>query len=86
VVKVPQLEVGAWVGLSIAAVLVTLAQLIMTKAYQHMTVAKGSSLQMLLPVFAGIGGFLWFGESFHPLGLIGAGVTLFATWRVMMAR
>jgi drug/metabolite transporter (DMT)-like permease len=86
VAKVPQLPAGAWVGLSVAAVIVTVAQLIMTKAYQTMTVAKGSSLQMLLPVFTGIGGFLCFGENFHAVGLLGAGLTLFATWRVIMTR
>lgn len=85
-VKLPQLPLNAWIGLSIGAVIVAQAQLVMTRAYQTMTVAKGSSIQMLLPILTGLGGFLCLGEAFHPIGLIGGGLTLIATWRVMVSR
>jgi drug/metabolite transporter (DMT)-like permease len=85
-VKLPALPLNAWIGLSVGAIIVAQAQLVMTRAYQTMTVAKGSSIQMLLPVFTGIGGFLCLGETFHPVGLLGGGLTLLATWRVMVSR
>jgi drug/metabolite transporter (DMT)-like permease len=84
--KLPQLSGTVWIGLTAAAAIVAIAQLFMTKAYQAMTVSKGSSIQMLLPILTGIGGFLCFGESFHPVELLGAGLTLFATWRVTASR
>jgi drug/metabolite transporter (DMT)-like permease len=82
--KIPALPTAAWAGLALGAVVVTVAQLIMTQAYQNMSVSRGSSLQMLLPITTGVGGFFFFGESFHLLELVGAGVTLFATWRVVI--
>ena len=82
-VKIPALPPSAWIGLTLGAVIVTVAQLIMTRAYQFMTVSRGSSLQMLLPLATAVGGFFFFGETFHPLEIAGALVTLFATWRVV---
>ncbi|MEO5713320.1 MAG: DMT family transporter [Luteolibacter sp.] len=76
----------AWWGLAGAAVIVTAAQLIMTRAYQFMSVSRGSSLQMLLPLVTALGGFLCFGESFHPVEIAGALLTIFATWRVVTGR
>ena len=76
----------AWAGLAAGAVIVTIAQLIMTQAYQFMSVSRGSSLQMLLPLATAVGGFVFFGESFHPLEIAGALLTLFATWRVVASR
>ncbi len=86
VVKLPTLPVSAWLGLTLAAVIVTVAQLIMTRAYQSMSVSRGSSLQTLLPLVTAVGGFICFNESFHPLEITGALVTLFATWRVLSSR
>ncbi len=85
-VKVPQLPAAAWLGLTAAAIIVAIAQLQMTRAYQTMSVAKGSSIQMLLPVTTGIGGFFLTGETFHPLEILGAALTLLATWRVVLGR
>ena len=68
------------------AVIVTVAQLIMTRAYQFMSVSRGSSLQMLLPLATAVGGFVFFGETFHPVEIAGALLTLFATWRVVVSR
>ncbi len=84
-VKVPALPTSAWLGLAVGAVIVTIAQLIMTQAYQFMSVSRGSSLQMLLPIVTAVGGFFLFGEAFHPLEIAGAMLTLFATWRVVVS-
>lgn len=76
----------AWWGLAAGAVIVTGAQLVMTRAYQFMSVSRGSALQMLLPIVTALGGFAFFGESFHAVEIGGALLTLFATWRVVVAR
>lgn len=83
--KVPALPGNAWFYLVGGAVIVTLAQLIMTRAYQFMSVSRGSSLQMLLPVATACGGYLFFGEVFHAVEIAGAMLTLVATWRVVMS-
>jgi drug/metabolite transporter (DMT)-like permease len=83
VTKIPALPTVACAGLILGAMIVTVAQLIMTKAYQSMSVSRGSSLQMLLPLITAAGGFLFFGETFHPVELAGAALALFATWRVV---
>jgi drug/metabolite transporter (DMT)-like permease len=86
VMKLPQLPPVAWGGLIMAAIVVAIAQLEMTRAYQVMSVARGSSIQMLLPVFTGIGGFLCFGETFHITEILGAMLTLLATWRIVAGK
>jgi drug/metabolite transporter (DMT)-like permease len=73
----------AWWGLAGGAVIVTFAQLIMTQAYQFMSVSRGSALQMLLPIVTAVGGFAFFGESFHAMEIAGGLLTLVATWRVV---
>ncbi len=85
-VKLPQLPPSVWLWLTVGAVIVTVAQLIMTRAYQFMSVSRGSSLQMLLPLATAVGGFVFFGESFHPVEIAGALLTLVATWRVVVSR
>ncbi|MEO5917210.1 MAG: DMT family transporter [Luteolibacter sp.] len=84
--KLPGLPVSAWCGLAAGAVIVTFAQLVMTRAYQFMSVSRGSSLQMLLPLTTAVGGYAFFGESFHPVEIAGALLTLLATWRVVVSR
>ncbi len=84
--RLPDLHFPAWAGLAFAAVLVTIAQLVMTQAYQTLSVSRGSSLQMLLPLTTAAGGYALFGETFHPLEIAGALLTLFATWRVVVSR
>ncbi len=86
VVKLPVLPTGAWLGLTAGAVIVTVAQLIMTRAYQFMSVSRGSSIQMLLPLATAVGGFVFFGETFHALEIAGGLLTLLATWRVVSGR
>lgn len=84
--RLPELPSAAWAGLALAAVVVAAGQLTMTRAYHRMSVVKGSAIQMLLPIVTGIGGFLCFGETFTPVELLGAALTLFATWRVTLSR
>ena len=86
VMKLPQLPPIAWGGLMLAAIVVAIAQLEMTRAYQVMSVARGSSIQMLLPIVTGIGGFLCFGETFHTTEILGAMLTLLATWCVVAGK
>lgn len=80
--KVPELPFAGWGLLALGAVIVTFAQLIMTSAYQRLSIAQGASLQMTLPVFTAAGAYLFFGETFKAHELLGAVVTLVAIWRV----
>lgn len=80
--KLPELPMAGWAFLAAGAFVVTFGQLIMTSAYQRLSIAHGSSLQMALPVFTAVGAFLFFGEKFQVHELAGALVTLFAIWRV----
>ncbi len=80
--KVPELPFAGWGLLTLGAVVVTFAQLIMTSAYQRLSIARGASLQMTLPLFTAAGAFLFFGETFESHELVGAVVTLVAIWRV----
>lgn len=84
--KLPELPTSAWVGLILASVIVTIAQLVMTRAYQFMSVSRGSSLQMLLPLMTAAGSYAIFGETFHWMEITGALLTLFATWRIVSSR
>ncbi len=85
-VRLPTMDWTACVGLVVAAIIVTVAQLVMTRAYQFMSVSRGSSLQMLLPIVTAVGGHFLFGETFHIPEITGALLTLFATWRVVVSR
>jgi drug/metabolite transporter (DMT)-like permease len=80
--KLPELPPAGWGFLAAGAFVVTFGQLIMTSAYQRLSIAHGSSLQMALPVVTAAGGFLFFGEKFQAHELSGAVITLFAIWRV----
>jgi drug/metabolite transporter (DMT)-like permease len=84
--KLPELSWAAWGFLAAAAFVVTFGQLYMTSAYQRLSIAHGSSLQMTLPVVTAFGAFLLFGETFQAYELAGALVTLFAIWRVAVGR
>lgn len=80
-----QLPTSAILLMALAAVLVAIAQLAMTHAYRSLSVARGSSIQMLLPLVTALGGWWLFGERFSPLELGGAALTLFATTRILAA-
>lgn len=80
--KVAQLPFEGWGLLALGAAVVTFAQLIMTSAYQRLSIAKGASIQMTLPVFTAVGAHFFFGETFEMHELVGAVITLTAIWRV----
>lgn len=76
---------GVWL-LALGAVVVTFGQLIMTSAYQRLSIAQGSSLQMTLPIFTAVGAYFLFGEKFETHELVAAVVVLVAIWRVAARR
>jgi drug/metabolite transporter (DMT)-like permease len=76
---------GVWL-LALGAVVVTFGQLIMTSAYQRLSIAQGSSLQMTLPIFTAAGAYFLFGEKFETHELAAAVVVLVAIWRVAARR
>lgn len=67
----------------LAAAIVAIGQLAMTHAYRTLSVARGSSIQMLLPITTAIGGFFFFNERFSAIELLGAALTLLATWQII---
>lgn len=83
---VPTLPTPAIALLALAGVLVAGGQLALTHAFRTLSVARGSSIQMLLPIATALGGFLFFGERFTPTELAGAALTLLATWRILGER
>ena len=67
----------------LAGAVVCAAQLLMTHGYRNLSVARGSSIQMLVPILTAIGGWFFFGERFPATGILGAALTLIATWQVV---
>lgn len=78
--KVWDLSWTAHGGLVLAAVCVAVAQIAMTYGFQLLSVARGSSIQMLMPVVTALGAMLCFGERLSLLEVVGGAVTLGATW------
>lgn len=81
-----QLPAAAMVALVAASLLVTAGQLALTRSFRDLSVAKGSSIQMLLPVATALGGAAFFGERYVGTEIAGALVTLVATWAVVASR
>jgi drug/metabolite transporter (DMT)-like permease len=79
------LPVLGMAALVIAAIVAAIGQLAMTHAYRELSVARGSAIQMLLPIITAAGGFMFFGERFNFVEIAGAAATLFATWQVVLA-
>lgn len=77
-----ELPMTATILLLLIGFLAAGGQLTMTFAYRHLDVSTGSSFQMLLPIITAMGSGLLFGERFGPIEMIGAAITLFATWRI----
>ncbi|MEN8693678.1 MAG: DMT family transporter [Akkermansiaceae bacterium] len=77
-----QLSMSATVLLLSIGLLAAGGQLTMTFAYRHLEVSRGSSLQMVLPLVVALGSFALFGEFFGLIELIGAAITLGATWMI----
>ena len=82
----PSLPVDAGIWLLAAGGIVTFGQLFMTYAYRHLEVSTGASIQMLLPICTAAGGYFLFQETFTAIELLGASLTLLATWQVMQSR
>jgi drug/metabolite transporter (DMT)-like permease len=76
----------AWALLVASALCAGAGQLTMTRAYRELTVARGSLLQMLVPLGIAAGGVLFFGEHFQPHELIGAALILAGTVLTMLRR
>ena len=72
--------------LSVAAALVTGGQLALTQAFRTLSVARGSAIQMVLPIVTAAGGFWFFQERFEAVELVGAGLTVLATWRLLLQK
>ncbi len=78
----PVYGIAALIG---AGIIAAIGQLAMTHAYRELSVARGSAIQMLLPIVTATGGFMFFGERFTFMEIAGAAATLFATWQVVLA-
>jgi len=76
---------AAWAFLVASALCAGAGQLTMTRAYRELTVARGSLLQMLVPLGIAGGGVLLFDEHFQTHELLGAALILVGTV-VTMAR
>ncbi len=77
--EVIDVPVTGVIFLIIAGVLVAVGQLTMTFAYRHLDVSKGSSMQMLLPIFTAAGAWYLFDERLGWIEFLGAALTLTAT-------
>ncbi len=84
--SLPQLSGVTVAGLLVASLLVAAAQLALTQSFRYLSVARGSSFQMLLPVLTALGGVVCFNERFESVELAGAAVTLVATWLAVRRR
>lgn len=73
-----------WIML--AAVFVALGQLCLTESFKSLSVAKGSSLQLLGPPIVAINSFALFGERLSLTEIAGAAVVLFACYRIARQR
>jgi drug/metabolite transporter (DMT)-like permease len=83
--SVGNLPPSSWFILLGAGAVVAFGQLTMTFSYRHLTVSKGASLQMALPLTTALGGFFLFGERFSALELTGAALTIAATIQILRA-
>jgi drug/metabolite transporter (DMT)-like permease len=64
----------------------TAGQLLMTWSYKHVDVSTGSLLGTLVPVFNIAAGIAFFGETFQPLEIVGALVTLMACFLLVLVK
>ena len=74
-------------GLTVlAAVTVIGAQLALTESFRHITVAKGSTLQMLTPALTVLSSAVLLCEHISLLEIIGGTAILFASFRIVVSR
>lgn len=76
----------AFVLTLLAAFIVAIAQLCVTESFRHLSVAKGSTLQMLTPPMTVVLSALFIGEQFSALELIGGAAILFASYRIVLMK
>ena len=74
-----------WAFLMLGGAIVAYGQILMSKGFYHLDVARGSAIQMLIPLLTSAGAFFLFEETFAPIEIVGAVLTLFATWRISTA-
>ena len=75
----------AWAFLMLGGTIVAYGQILMSKGFYHLDVARGSAIQMLIPLLTSAGAFFLFEEKFSTIEIVGAILTLFATWRISIA-
>lgn len=81
--RLPAWAVGVLV---VAGILVSAGQIALTESFQVLPVARGSAIQLLLPVLTCAGAWLCLGERFTWVELAGALVAVAATWRAVQRR
>lgn len=69
----------------LGAGLVAAGQLLMTQSFRSVSVARGSTIQLLGPPFVVVASFLLFGETLSPLDILGGAVILAACYRIARA-
>ena len=72
----------AWGLMLLGGAIVAYGQILMTKGFYHLDVARGAATQMLIPLLTSAGAFFLFEERFAPIEIVGAVLTLFATWKI----
>lgn len=77
---------SVWALLMLAGVIVAYGQILITRGFYHLSIAQGSGIQMLIPVVTSAGGFVLFHETLTSLEIVGAAITLVATWRISAMR
>ena len=75
----------AWGLLIIGGAIVAYGQILITKGFYHLDVARGSAIQMLIPLLTSASAFFLFQERFSPIEIVGAVLTLFATWKISIS-
>ncbi|MEM9161101.1 MAG: DMT family transporter [Verrucomicrobiota bacterium] len=75
-------ELNAMMVVLGSSLLVILGQLAMTHGYKTVTVSKGSSISLLMPVLTTVASILIFGEKLAPFDLLGASLILFACFKI----
>lgn len=75
-------SLAVWGLLLLGGFIVAYGQILLTKGFFHLDVARGSALQMLIPPLTGLGSLLFFEERFQALELFGGTLIIFATWRI----
>jgi len=66
--------------------LVAAGQLLMTLAYENLPVARGASIQLLLPVLNALGAFAFFGERYTAVAVAGGALVLAGSFWVVRAK